>query len=71
MASPMLVQYPFHKTSDTALRDEYAIFLGDPGLAEVATLHDLIKTRPLPANICAIQVMHHGRFRESSSELIL
>lgn len=57
MTSPMLVQYPFHRMSDMALRDEYAILLGDPGLSDVATLHDLIKTRPLPSYICEIQVI--------------
>ena len=56
LSAPQLVTYPMHRGSATALRDEYATLLGNPGLAEVATMHSLVKTAPLPESVRRLQV---------------
>jgi hypothetical protein len=56
LAAPKLVRYGAHRGHESALRDEYSILLGDPALSDVAVLHSLVKTEPLPESIRDSQV---------------
>ena len=53
--APRITPYPCHRASESLLRDEYAMLLGDPALAEAAALHSLVRIAPLPDNIRAMQ----------------
>lgn len=51
LAAQKLVRYGAHRSHESALRDEYSILLGDPELSDVAVLHSLVRTEPLPGSI--------------------
>ena len=58
LATAKIVAYPLHRAQASALRDEYAILTGDPALNDVAVLHSLVKTQPLPTSIRESQANH-------------
>ncbi len=53
--SPRVAAYPCHRINQAMLRGEYAILLGGQRLADVAALHGLVHTNPLPSNIRDLQ----------------
>lgn len=59
LAAPRLVVYPFHRAHEPALRDEYAVLLGDKELSSVAAIHSLVRTEPLPTSILGQQARPH------------
>jgi hypothetical protein len=56
LAAPKILQYPYHKTHDTLLHDEYAMLLGSKNLAQVSAVHALVRTELLPSTIRNQQV---------------
>ena len=53
--APRLAGHPCHRANPTMLRGEYGLLLGAQRLADVAALHSLVHTHPLPGNIRALQ----------------
>jgi len=56
MKSPQIVTYPCHKAQEKLLGNEYAILLESDNMSDVAAIHSLVKTAPLPASIAEEQV---------------
>jgi hypothetical protein len=55
MAAPLIRAYPCHRASTGSICEEYAAFLGDPALSEVATLHSLVRVADLPGSVRRLQ----------------
>ena len=55
LACPCVEPHPCHRANPAMLRGEYAILLGSQRLADVAALHGLVHTHPLPDNVRALQ----------------
>lgn len=51
-----IVTYPCHRAQEKLLGDEYAMLLGSDEMLDVAAIHSLVKTAPLPSSIAEEQV---------------